>query len=153
MDERSFAALRMTRLRGVRYWSLGLGHWSLIPVPLRSPAVSDKLDLSNIKPGSTFEATFWVNPVADSRFRYRATHLDGKRAPKVVLCDDPRVRPGVPALVKVAQIKRPERDDRGAILVELVRHQEFKLEGVYVDPIVAKKLQVLLESGQNILLD
>jgi nitric oxide reductase NorQ protein len=34
-----------------------------------------------------------------------------------------------------------------------VRAQEFKLEGAYVDPVVGKKLQVLLESGLNILLD
>jgi hypothetical protein len=45
------------------------------------------------------EATFWPNPVKDSAFRYRATHLDGKRAPKVVLCDDVRIRPGVPCQV------------------------------------------------------
>jgi MoxR-like ATPase len=30
---------------------------------------------------------------------------------------------------------------------------DFKLEGVYLDPIVSRKLQVLLESGLNILLD
>ena len=31
--------------------------------------------------------------------------------------------------------------------------QQFRIEGVYLDPVVAKKLQVLLESGLNILLD
>src|SRR5262249_31484996 len=48
---------------------------------------------------------------------------------------------------------KPDRTDRGAIEVEFVRAQEFKLEGVYLDPLVARKLQVLLESGINILLD
>jgi nitric oxide reductase NorQ protein len=115
--------------------------------------MSQKLSIEDLSVGAVMETTFWANPVEESGFRFRATHLDGKRAPKVVLCDDPRIRPGVPALVKIAQIKRPERDDRGAIVVELVRHQDFKLEGVYVDPVIAKKLQVLLESGQNILLD
>ncbi|NUP05512.1 MAG: AAA domain-containing protein [Polyangiaceae bacterium] len=115
--------------------------------------MSQKLALEDLSIGSVMETTFWANPVTDSGFRFRASHLDGKRAPKVVLCDDARVRPGVPAIVKVVQIKRPERDDRGAIIVELVRHQDFKLEGVYVEPTIAKKLQVLLESGQNILLD
>ncbi len=112
-----------------------------------------KWKTEDIKIGATMEATFWANPVKESSFRYRATHLDGKRAPKVVLCDDPRVRPGVPCMVKVKDIRKPQRDDRGAIEVEFVQALEFKLEGVYLDPIVSKKLQVLLESGLNILLD
>lgn len=109
--------------------------------------------LEEVTIGAVMESTFWANPVAASGFRFRATHLDGKRAPKVVLCDDTRIQPGVPCLVRIAAIRKPDRNDRGAIEVEFVRHQEFKLEGVYIDPIVSKKLQVLLESGLNILLD
>src|SRR5690349_5861954 len=109
--------------------------------------------VSEIKVGSTAEATFWANPVKDSGFRYRATHLDGRRAPKVVLCDDPRIRPGVPCIVRIVSIGKPQRDDRGAIEAEFVHALNFKLEGIYLDPIVSKKLQVLLESGLNILLD
>jgi nitric oxide reductase NorQ protein len=112
-----------------------------------------KWTIEEINVGTVMEATFWANPVADAGFRFRATHLDGRRAPKVVLCDDPRVRPGVPCMVRVTAIRKPEREDRGAIEVEFVRSQELKLEGVYLDPIVSKKLQVLLESGLNILLD
>ena len=56
-------------------------------------------------------------------------------------------------MVRITAVKKPERDDRGTIEVEFVRTQEFKLEGVYLDPMVAKKLQVALESGLNILLD
>jgi MoxR-like ATPase len=102
---------------------------------------------------AVMEATFWPNPVSGAGFRYRATHLDGRRAPKVVLCDDQRIRPGVPCLVKIKTIRKPHRDDRGAIEVDFVQTQQFRIEGVYLDPIVAKKLQVLLESGMNILLD
>jgi MoxR-like ATPase len=112
-----------------------------------------KWTIEEIPVGAVMEATFWANPVAQSDFRYRATHLDGKRAPKVVLCDDPRIRAGVPCMVKVAAVRKPQRDDRGAIEVEFVRSLDFQLEGVYLDPIVSKKLQVLLESGLNILLD
>jgi MoxR-like ATPase len=112
-----------------------------------------KWDIEQITVGAVMEATFWANPVEESGFRYRATHLDGRRAPKVVLCNDARIRPGVPCLVRVLSVKKPERADRGAIEVEFVRLQDFKLEGVYLDPIVSKKLQVLLESGLNILLD
>jgi MoxR-like ATPase len=112
-----------------------------------------KLDIEEITVGAVVEATFWANPVETSGFRFRATHLDGKRAPKVVLSDDPRIRPGLPCLVRVTAVRKPDRNDRGAIEVEFVRAQEFKLEGVYIDPIVSKKLQVLLESGLNILLD
>jgi MoxR-like ATPase len=115
--------------------------------------MTDKWASGDIKVGAVMETTFWVNPVKDSGFRYRATHLDGKRAPKVVLCDDPRVRPGVPCMVKIAMVRKPQRADRGAIEVEFVRALQFKIEGVYLDPLVSKKLQVLLESGLNILLD
>jgi MoxR-like ATPase len=112
-----------------------------------------KLSVDEVKIGATMEATFYPNAVADSGFRYRATHLDGRRAPKVVLCDDPRVRPGVPCVVRVKAVRKPEREDRGAIEVEFVSIQQFRIEGVYLDPVVGKKLQVLLESGLNILLD
>lgn len=115
--------------------------------------MTGRLAVEDIKLGAVMEATFLVNPVKDSGFRFRATHLDGKRAPKVVLCDDARLRPGVPCLVRIKAITKPEQEDRGTIEVELVRTQEFRLEGVWVDPIVSKKLQVLLESGLNILLD
>jgi MoxR-like ATPase len=113
----------------------------------------DKWAGQEIHVGSVLEATFWVNPVQGSGFRYRATHLGGKRAPKVVLCDDPRIRPGVPCLVRVTAISKPKRADRGAIEVEFVQALQFKIEGVYLDPLVSRKLQVLLESGLNILLD
>lgn len=99
------------------------------------------------------EATFWANPVSESGFRFRATHLDGKRAPKVVLCNSHAVRPGVPCMVKVISVSNPKRKDRGAIEVEFVRMLDFELKDVYLDPIISKKLQVLLESGLNILLD
>jgi len=112
----------------------------------------DKWKLEEIRVGDTMEATFWVNPVSESRFRYRATHLDGKRAPKIVLSDDPAIRPGIPCRVRIVAIRKPNRQDRGAIEVEFVGPTAFRLEGVYLDPLVSRKLQVLLESGLNILL-
>ncbi|MCA9174763.1 MAG: AAA family ATPase [Planctomycetales bacterium] len=115
--------------------------------------MSDKWKTEELHVGMTSEATFWANPVAESKFRYRATHLDGRRSPKVVLCDDTRVRPGVPCQVRVTAIRKPQRNDRGSIEVEFLRLLDFKLDGVYLDPLVARKLQVLLESGLNILLD
>ena len=54
---------------------------------------------------------------------------------------------------KVKTITKPDRTDRGAIEVAYAGPAPFKIEGVYVDPIVGKKLQILLESGLNILLD
>lgn len=115
--------------------------------------MGEKWSAADIRPGAVMEATFWVNAVKDSGFRFRATHLDGKRAPKVVLCDDPRIRPGVPCMVRIHTVRKPQRADRGAIEVEFVHALPFKLEGVYLDPLVSRKLQVLLESGLNILLD
>ncbi|HEY5924083.1 MAG TPA: MoxR family ATPase, partial [Kofleriaceae bacterium] len=96
---------------------------------------------------------FYPNTSEDSAFKLRATHLDGRRAPKVVLTNDERVVPGIPCLVRVVTIHKPEREDRGRIEVEYVGRAPFRIEGMYLDPSVSKKLQVLLESGLNILLD
>src|SRR5687768_15164469 len=115
--------------------------------------MAGKLNIEEVRVGAVMETTFWANAVENSKFRYRASHLDGRRAPKVVLCDDPRVRPGVPCMVKITAVRKADRDDRGSIEVEFVRAVQFKLEGVWLDPVVSKKLQVLLESGLNILLD
>jgi MoxR-like ATPase len=112
-----------------------------------------KWTVEELVAGRTVEATFWPNPVADSAFKFRATHLDGRRAPKVILANDDRIVPGVPCLVKVVAVHKPERDDRGRIEVEFVSRAPFRIEGVYLDPVVSKKLQVLLQSGLNILLD
>lgn len=115
--------------------------------------MAKKWSASELTLGAIMETTFWPNPVKESTYRFRATHLDGRKAPKVVLCDDPRIRPGIPCQIKLKTIHKKERDDRGYIEAEFVKQQEFKIEGVYLDPIVSKKLQVLLESGLNILLD
>lgn len=112
-----------------------------------------KLRIEDLEVGAVMEATFWANPVEDSKFRFRATHLDGRRAPKVVLSDDAMIRPGMPCMVRVERIEKPDRPDRGSIVVAFVRPAPFRIEGVYIDPIVSKKLQILLESGLNILLD
>lgn len=108
---------------------------------------------ADLAPGVEVEATFWPNPVQGSGFRFRATHLDGARAPKVVLCDDLRIQAGVPCIVRVKSISKPKRNDRGTVEVEFVKKHEFQLEGIYIDPDASKQLQVLLESGLNILLD
>src|ERR1700690_1996183 len=106
-----------------------------------------KWSIDDLKPGVEMDATFWPNPVTGSKYRYRATHLDGLRAPKVVLCDDLRIQPGVPCTVRITNIRKRKRQGRGAIEVECVTQKEFQFEGVYLDPLVAKQLQVLLESG------
>src|SRR5262249_4490824 len=102
--------------------------------------------------GAIMETTFWPNPVKGSGFRFRATHLHRRKAPKDVLCDDVRIRAGTPCQVRLKAIHKLNRDDRGYIEAEFVKQQEFKIEGVYLDPVIAKKLQVLLESGLNILM-
>ncbi len=89
-----------------------------------------KWNLEELTVGRTVEATFWPNPMEASPFRLRATHLDGRRAPKVVLTSDERVVPGVPCLVRVIAVHKPERDDRGRIEVEYVGRAPFRIEGV-----------------------
>lgn len=112
-----------------------------------------KWKLEELPTGKTVEAVFWNNKVEDSPFPFRATHLDGRRAPKVVLGDDKRIVPGVPCMVKIRTVSKPERTDRGAIEVDYVGLAPFRIVGVWLDPVVSKKLQILLQSGLNILLD
>ncbi len=115
--------------------------------------MSSRLKTEDIAVGQLMETTFWVNPVKESKFRFRATHLNGKKAPKVILSDDPGIRPGIPCLVKIEAIRKAERDDRGQIEVSLQHLLDLNLKGIYLDPVISIKLQVLLESGLNILLD
>lgn len=108
--------------------------------------------------GSMHVATFWPNrEEADgkpARFRVRATHLGGIRAPKVVLSADPRITPGQPCRVRIKAVHRLDAPRRGYIEVEFVSGSPLGFEeGIYVDPSVARKLQVLLELGKNVLLD
>jgi MoxR-like ATPase len=112
-----------------------------------------KWTVDELVPGRTLEAVFWPNAAEGSSFKLRATHLDGRRAPKVVLSNDDRIVAGVPCRVRIVAVHKPERDDRGRIEVEFVERAPFRIEGMYLDPVVSKKLQVLLQSGVNILLD
>lgn len=112
-----------------------------------------KWKIADLTIGNVLEAVFWPNPQEDSKHKLRATHLDGRRAPKVVLSTDKRIVAGAPCMVRIASINKPEREDRGSIEVEYVGPAPFRIEGVYLDPIISKKLQVVLESGLNILLD
>src|SRR5256885_13263507 len=94
--------------------------------------------------GREFATIFYANPKGESRFRFRATHIDGQRAPKVILCDDPRIQPGQLCRVRVTSIKKPASKDRGHIEVEFLSQVTFRLDdSMYVEPILAKKLQAL----------
>lgn len=115
--------------------------------------MSAKLKIEDLKPGRLMEATFEENKQPESGFRFCAKKLDDRVAPKVVLCDDPRINSGTPCIVKIKTIHKPERSDRGFIEVDFVRNFEVRIRGVYLEPNVAKLLQVALESGLNILLD
>ena len=107
-----------------------------------------------IKVGTEFDTTFYTNPKSDSPFRFRATHVDGKRAPKAVLCNDPRIQPGRLCRVRVTFVGKPAAKERGHIEVEYLSQVVFQLdESLYVEPMLKMKLQALLETGMNILLD
>jgi len=111
-------------------------------------------DEPNLKVGTVFETVFYANPKKESPFRFRATHIDGKRAPKVILSNDSRIQPGQLCRVRVVSIKKPRAKERGYIEVEFLSQVTFKLDdSIYVDPLVAKKLQAIIESGLNVLLD
>jgi MoxR-like ATPase len=115
--------------------------------------MAGKWRVEDLTVDAVMETTFWLNDRRESGYRFRATHLDGKRAPKVVLSDDRRIRSGIPCQVRIVAIHKPERADHGFVQVEFVALLPLRPEGVYLDPVASKKLQVLLESGLNILLD
>ena len=58
--------------------------------------------------------------------------------PTPMLPNDERIVPGVACLVRIVAIDKAERDDRGRIEVEFVARALFRIEGVYLDPIVSK---------------
>src|SRR4029079_9982684 len=98
-----------------------------------------KLTSDDIKTGTVMEAMFEPNPVEKNReFLYRATHLDGRRAPKVVLSKDPRIRSGARCLVRVVRVEKKKREDRGYIEVEFLQALEFEIADVWIDPIVSR---------------
>lgn len=108
----------------------------------------------SVKVGLEFETVFYANPKKESPFRFRATHIDGSRAPKVILCDDGRIQPGQLCRVRITSVKKPASKEHGHLEVEFLSQVTFRLDdSLYVDPMLAKKLQALLESGMNILLD
>jgi nitric oxide reductase NorQ protein len=122
----------------------------------REPRATARLQgaQARIRQGLEFETVFHANPRKESPHRFRATRIDGVRAPKVILCDDPRIQPGQPCRVRIVSIKKPASRDRGHLEVEFLCQVSFRLdESLYVDPLLAKKLQALIESGMNILLD
>ena len=121
--------------------------------PAQPSGKKDRLG-TKLKNGFEFETTFYSNPKKDSTFRFRATHVNGRRGPKVILCDDPRIQPGQLCRVRVVSIKKPAAKARGHIEVEFLTQVTFRLDdSIYVDPLLSKKLQALLESGMNVLLD
>jgi len=104
--------------------------------------------------GTVFDTIFFPNPKKESLFRFRATHAAGRRAPKVILSNDARIQPGRVCRVRVTAIRKPASKDRGHIEVEFLNAVALQFdEGFYVDPILAKKIEALLENGLNILLD
>lgn len=115
--------------------------------------MASKWTPEDIEINKIYETTFLLNPAEENSFRFRATHLDGKNAGKVILSNDSRIRPGAPCQVKVLRLTKPQRSDRGRIEVEFIHHIDFKIQGVYLDSVTTVKLQVLLENGMNILLD
>ncbi len=109
---------------------------------------------NDLRPGFEFETIFQTNRKTESAFRFRARHINGRRAPKVILCNDGRVQPGKPCQVRIRNIRKPDSRQRGYIEVDFLRQRGFQLDDkIYVDPMRLRKLQALLESGMNILLD
>jgi len=108
----------------------------------------------SIRVGARFQTAFQANTKKDSAFAFRATHIGDVRADKAVLCDDPRITPGQTCEVRVVRVGKPKSKDKGAIEVEWLGPVRFALhESVYVPEMLRLKLQALLETGRNILLD
>ena len=109
---------------------------------------------NKIKPGFVFETTFYSNNNHENPYRFKANHIDKQRAPKVILCDDNHIQVGQPCKVRVTSVKSPQKKDRGFIEVEFLSAVTFKIdESFFIDEMLSLKLQALIETGRNILLD
>lgn len=107
-----------------------------------------------VKTGAVFETVFEPNDKENSDYPFCSHLLDKQKAPKVVLCKDDRIIPGIPYQVIVTRITNQSRSDRGMIEVSLVGPGfHFADDNIYLDPVIARKLLVLLDSNVNILLD
>jgi len=105
---------------------------------LTSTSKRSEVKMAEWKVGSKLQTTFYANPKKDSAFRFRATHADDERAPKAVLCNDPRVQPGKLCEVRVIAVHKPKSKDHGHFEVEYLGPVTFKLDdSVWVDPAVA----------------
>jgi nitric oxide reductase NorQ protein len=110
---------------------------------------------SALSDGDIVETVFWRNEgEKKDRFPFRATHVNGRRAGKVLLCADQDVVPGRPCRARVLRVTRPGSPGRGFYEVKHLGQLEFALDpNIYVDRHLARSLQVLLEAGYSILLD
>lgn len=104
--------------------------------------------------GQVFVTVFSANPKPGSAFRFKATRIDGRRSPKVILCNDAQVQVGAACRVRVVSVKKPGAKERGHIEVSYVGPAGLVLDaGYYADPVLLLKLQAMLECGMNVLLD
>jgi len=108
-----------------------------------------------LQPGDVVETVFWRNDgQRREQFPFRATHINGVRITKILLCADPTIQAGNPSRAKVTRITRPKSDARGVIEVEYLGPIDFELDpDIYVDKSIGRRLQILLEAGFSILLD
>jgi MoxR-like ATPase len=102
--------------------------------------------------GRVIETTFEPNPIG-GRFRWRATRVGGRRAPKLVLSNDARIVPGVACQVRVTEVRKPGRRDHGYVAAEFLRATARPLDGIWMEPSFARKFQVALECGMHVLLE
>jgi MoxR-like ATPase len=111
-------------------------------------------DHTRVQPGHVFSTVFSPNPLRESNFRFRAVRMDNERAPKVILCNDSGIRPGIPCRARVKYVKKPAAKGRGYIVAEHLGAAPLaSADDFYIDPLVAAKVQTLLEAGLNVLLD
>ena len=110
---------------------------------------------STPRTGRIFETVFWRNQGEQKKtFPFRATHINGVKSDKVILCKDSSLPAGRTVRVKVTRVKRPQSKGRGLIEVQYLGPVAFVIDpDIYLDKSIAKKLQVLLEAGYSILLD
>ena len=117
--------------------------------------MSESKSSISLKEGDQFETIFWRNEGAQKEtFPFRATTAGEAQSKKVILCADKNVPVGKPVRVWVIRVKRPQSEGRGFIEATCLGPVEFRIDpDIYVDPLISKKLQVLLEAGYSILLD
>ena len=82
--------------------------------------MAERWDLKELAQGDVRETTFWQTSLEGVGFVFLATHLDGRRVPVPVYCNDKRITAGIPCRVRLRSLIL--RGSKRQLLVDFLGH-------------------------------